>query len=98
MDLRDRGGGERFRLELGEDVFRRPAVSGRDDLPRLFRRERWHLVLQLRQFRTDVGCEQVLAGRQRLPELDEDRAEFLERLSDAHAAGRVVVAAAPGCG
>ena len=55
--------------------------------------ERRHAVLQQRQFVGDVGRQQVAPGRQHLAELDEDRAQVLQRLAQALAARRRQVAA-----
>ena len=48
--------------------------------------ERRDAILQQRQFLGDVRRHQVAAGRQDLPELDEDRPEFLQRQAQARAA------------
>ena len=48
--------------------------------------ERRHAVLQLRELVRDVGRQQVAPRRQHLAELDEDRAEALERQAQAHRA------------
>src|SRR5690606_32536148 len=44
-------------------------------------------VLQQGQLGGDVGRDQVAAGREDLPELDEDRPEFLQRQTQTRAAG-----------
>jgi hypothetical protein len=78
MHLRDRGRGQRRGVEIAVGGRRcrgpgpaRPrraqfAVEGRDP------------ILQLGQLVGDVGRHQVAPGREDLPELDEDRAEFLQ--------------------
>src|SRR5687768_636868 len=80
--------------------------SGKERLQRLakralylshcqFRSKRRHLVLELCQLVSDVERQQVAPRRQHLAELDEDRAERLERLAQAPTAstgcGRKVV-------
>ncbi len=94
VHLRDRGGGERRYVEALEHIADRLVVGRLDDLDRLLGRERRHGVLQFRQLVGDVGRQQVAARRDRLAELDEDRAEFLERQADALADRRRAVAAA----
>ena len=58
-------------------------------------RERRHAVLQLGELVGDVGRQQVAPGRQRLAELHEDRAEFLEREPDPLAARAALPALEP---
>jgi hypothetical protein len=76
VDLRDRGRGQRLRVD-GEELRGRAAVLLVQDRPGLGERERPHRVAQQRQLagvrlRQDVG-----PGAQDLPELDERRAQIL---------------------
>ena len=80
--------------------WRRSRRSGagtraRPSRSRLLARERRHAVLQLGQLVGHVGRQQVAPGRQHLAELDEDRAQTLERLAQARAT-RLVEAAPDG--
>src|SRR5690606_11275670 len=73
-------------VERGKRFGNRPLQRGLDDHARGLAVERRDPVLQQRQLGGDVGRHQVAAGRKDLPELDEDRPEFLQRQSQACAA------------
>ncbi len=92
MDLRDRRARHRRQVERPEHVGERPAEHADDRRFDLLRRERRHAILQQRELVGDVGRQQVAPRRQHLAELDEDRAEVLERTAQAHAARRRQVA------
>ena len=92
VHLRDRGAGHRLGLEAGEDLLDRPAERRLDQGASLRRRERRHPVLQLGEFVGDVLGQQVATGRQHLAELDEDRAQMLQRHAQPVAARRVEAA------
>ena len=81
VNLGDRSGGHRHRVEFGEHLAGRLAVSLFDRRQGDFRRERRHPVLQLGEFVGDVGRNQVAPGGQHLAELDENRPERLQRLA-----------------
>ena len=78
VDLRDRGGGQRLRVELDDrvaDVFPHDPLDLREGEGR-------HLVHQLREL-VDVDVrEQVRARGEQLAELEEGRAELLEGLAE----------------
>ena len=79
MHLRDRGRGERGVLEAREHFGERPAVGALQTRARHRGRERRHPVLQLRELIGDVRRQQVATGRDRLAELDENRAQLDQR-------------------
>ncbi len=91
MHLGDRCGREWLTVETLEDLVDRLAVGGVENCDGLVRRERWYLVLQLGELVGDVRRQQVAAGRYRLSELDEYRAQLLESQANAFAerCGRV---------
>ncbi len=85
MHLRDRRGGDGVAIERLEhlvDGLPVEPVERRDDL---VGRKRRHAVLQLRELVGDVERDQVAPRREHLPELDEDRAQILERKAQPHA-------------
>ena len=82
VHLSDRGGGERLVVEAVEHLLGGPAIGALDDEFRVLYRERRHAVLQLGELVRDVGRQQVAPRGQGLAELDEDRAELLEREPD----------------
>ena len=86
VHLRDRGRRQRRGVELRERLADRPLQRVLDDRARGFAVERRDAVLQQRQFLGDVRRHQVAARGQDLPELDEDRAELLQRQAQARAA------------
>ena len=85
MDLRDRRGRERRRVELRENIRDRAAKRALERRDRERAGERRHLVLELRELRGDLRSEQIGPHGQHLAELHEDRAELLEREPEAHA-------------
>ena len=84
MHLCDRRRRVRLDVEACEDLGDGPLVSRFEYRDGLLARKRRDEVLQLREFVCDVARQQVAARRQRLAELDEDRAELLEREPYAH--------------
>ena len=79
VHLCDRGRGQRFGVEAGEGRTDRQAERVLDDAARGLAIERLDPVLQQGQFIGHVRWHQVAAGGQDLAELDEDRAEVLQR-------------------
>ncbi len=79
MYLGDRGRGQRRGIETGEGHLDRLPQRLLDDPPRRFAVERLHAVLQQRQLIGHIRWHQIAAGREDLPELDEDRPQFLQR-------------------
>ncbi len=86
MYLGDGGGGQRLGLEFGKGFLDRHLEFLLDQLPRDLVLERRHLILQALEFVGDVRRQQVAARREHLAELDEDRAEGLERETQTLAA------------
>ncbi len=86
--------GERFHVKTREHLTDRFAVGRIKHGDGLGRRKRRHAVLQAGQFIGDVRRQQVAARGDGLAELDEDRAEFLEREAYPHAERRRFVALA----
>src|SRR3954466_2153223 len=78
MDLRDRSRGERLGVELDDGVAE---VLAHDPLD-LRERERRHLVDELRELLDVDVWEQVGARRKQLAELEERRAELLQRAAE----------------
>ena len=66
-------------LEVDEHLERRPAEGPLELRQKLLERNRRHLALQPLELGGPLRREQVLAGGEHLPELDESRAEFLQR-------------------
>ncbi len=93
MHLRDRCGGQRLPVEALENGVDGLAVGGLQDRDGLFRRERRYRVLQFRQLVGDVRRQQVAARRNRLAELDEDRAQLFQCEANALASRGAAVAA-----
>ena len=86
VHLRDRGRRERLASRTRRTPARRAGrTRAASAAAACSPGERRHLILQLRELGGDVGRQQIRAHRQRLAELDEDRAELLERLAQAHA-------------
>ncbi|MNZ70471.1 hypothetical protein D3C78_888100 [compost metagenome] len=83
VDLGDRGGGQRFALEAGEDLLDLGAQLFLDARHGEFRRERRNIVLQVCQFVGDIVRQQVTAGGEDLAELDEDRPEVFQGQAQA---------------
>src|SRR5690606_24842128 len=79
MHLCYRGRRQRCLGKLGEGVFYGDAQLLLDPPARQFGRERWNLVLQEGQLGGNVIRQQVAPGGKDLTELDEYRAQILER-------------------
>src|SRR5690606_30392130 len=79
MHLGDRRGGERLALEMREYLGDRTVERTLEQRERDVRRERRHLVLELRELVRELGRQQVAARRHGLAELHVDRPELLER-------------------
>src|SRR3546814_3470092 len=79
MHLGDRGRRDRDLLEAGVELCDRLVELFLDGSLRLGGRKGRQPVLQLRQIAGDVLPHQVGADGERLPELDEARAELLQR-------------------
>ena len=77
MHLRDRGGGERFGIEAGEDISELGGQRVFDCCDGDIAAEGRHPILELGQLVGDVERYQVAACRQCLAELDEYRTKFL---------------------
>ncbi len=95
VHLRDRGGGERRLVELGEHFAHRFAVSALDDGFGFQPRERRHAVLQFLELVGDVDRQQVASRGQRLAELHPDRPQLLECEPDALTAWTALAALEP---
>src|SRR5437868_2043074 len=92
MDLRDGRARDGFLVE-GKEHFRNFLSKRFFNLENCQARgERRHLVLQLGKLVGDVERQQVAARGEHLAELDEDRAERLERLAQALGAPRRALA------
>jgi hypothetical protein len=85
VHLGDAGRGQRRGVEGRRRPRHGAAERLLDQRARHVAVERRHAVLQQGQLLGDVGRHQVAAGRQDLPELDEDRAQFLQRQAQARA-------------
>src|SRR5439155_19454906 len=85
VHLPDRRGRQWALLELEEQPLDRLAEVLADDALDVRERERAHVVLQAAELRDDVGRDDVRAGREELPELDEGRAELVEHLAQVPA-------------
>ena len=81
VHLRDRRRAEGRAVEVEEHIGRRGADRLLDDRQQLVERDRRRAAVQLRELRGPLGRQEVVAGREHLPELDEGRAELLERLA-----------------
>ena len=81
MDLRDRRGGDRLLVELGEQFGERLAEVGLDDRLDLAETERRDAVLERAELVDDLGREQIGPRLHHLAELDERRAERAHRLA-----------------
>ena len=89
MDLRDRGARHRLALERGKHLVHGFAIYPFQNGERLGGRKRGHAVLQGGQFIGYVVRDQVTPRRQHLTELDEDRTQTLQRLTQTFAAGTI---------
>ena len=78
VDLRDRGGGDRF-AEAQEKFADRPAERTFDGRDGIGHRKGFHAVLQQRQIERDVVADHVGTGGEELAELDIGRAEPCDR-------------------
>jgi hypothetical protein len=81
VDLGDRGGADRLRVEIREDFLERllqPLLDGEADLLEGGRRQ---AVLEELEVARRLEADQVGPGRQRLAELDRRRAQLLEGLA-----------------
>ena len=81
MDLADRGGGHRRRVELDEEALDRLAELFLDHALDVLVRERAHVVLQAAELGDDVRRQDVRTHREQLAELDEGRAQLVEELA-----------------
>ena len=79
MHLRDRRAGNRLSLERFQYVLDRLAIDAGERCNHQLGRERRDLILEFGELVGDVRGEQIAPGGQHLPELDEDRAEVLQR-------------------
>jgi hypothetical protein len=86
VHLADRGGGDRRRVEVGEELLDAQLEVLADDALDVLVRDRPDVVLELLQLGHDVGRDDVGAGREELAELDEGRAELVEHLAQVPAA------------
>ena len=98
VHLRDRGRRERLRFESREGFGDGSAERLLDDGARGLVVERRHAVLELGELHGDIGLEQVATRGERLPELDEDGAELLERQPQALSARGLFTPLEPGPG
>jgi hypothetical protein len=89
VDLADGGGGERLLVEADEDVGERGTEALLDDDLDLLEADGRDLVLELLQLGDEIGRQNVAAGRDDLPELDERRTEILK--NEARAYGELVL-------
>ncbi|VVN32836.1 hypothetical protein PS624_04934 [Pseudomonas fluorescens] len=89
MYLRHRCRSQRFDVETAEHVADFLAQLFFDQLDRQLRIERRHAVLQQHQLIGDVFRQQVAAGRENLPELDENRPEILQRQAQTRPPAKV---------
>ncbi|MPM69353.1 hypothetical protein SDC9_116298 [bioreactor metagenome] len=96
VHLRNRRAGHRLALERHEHLIDGLAEGSLDGLHRHLRVKRRHAVLQQRQFVRNIGRHQVAPRGQHLAELHEDRAQTLQRLTQALAARGVQLAAERG--
>ena len=80
MDLADRGGRHRHRVELAEQPLDRLAEALLDHLLSLLVGERRDVVLEAAELGDDVRRQDVRTHREELAELDEGRAELVEHL------------------
>ena len=77
------------RDELAEDLLDRAPERVAHDRGRRLAGERRHPILEAGELVGDVFGQQVAAGREDLAELDEDRAEILQRAAQPHRARRL---------
>ena len=89
VHLGDRRRCQRLADELAEDLLDRAPQLAAHDRGGGVARERRHPVLEACELVGDVFGQQVAAGREDLTELDEDRAEVLQRAAQPHRAWRL---------
>ena len=80
MDLGDRGGADRFGIDLAIDLAERPPEPLLDRRPDRLERCGRQAVLEQREIVRRLLADQIGAGRQRLAKLDRGRADRLEGL------------------
>ena len=78
MDLRHRGAGNGYRVEMLEDLVDRFVVGTLERAISLFDRKRRDLILQFSQFIGNVKRHQVAARGQHLAEFDENRSKCFQ--------------------
>ena len=88
VHLADRRGGDRHRVELGEQALERVPELAFDDAPDVLERDRTDVILQRAQLDDDVGRNDVGTGREELSELHEGRPELVEHFPQMLAAPR----------
>ena len=79
VHLRDRRAGQRLLVESREDLLERLAESGGRLLADDLDRHLGDVVLKLLKLGNGLRRQQIGAGREDLPELDEGRTELLDR-------------------
>ena len=84
VHLRHRGAGHRRVVETGIDFRQRPPQRSFDLAARHFGGKRRDFVLQLGQFLRIGRRQQVGAGGEHLPQLDENRPQTLQRQPQPH--------------
>ena len=78
MDLGDRGGADRIRVDMAVQFVQRLAEAELDFFANLAEGHRWQAVLQLQQIARGRFADHVGPGCQRLAELDRGRADRLQ--------------------
>ncbi len=86
MHLRNGGARHRLRRELLEHLRYRPAEGALQLGVGELGRKRRHLILQPRQFVSDIRGQEVAPGGEHLAEFDEQRSQGLQRQAQAYAA------------
>ncbi len=81
VDLGDRGGADRLRVDVGENLLERLLQPLLDRPPHRLERGRRKAVLEQLQVARRLDSDEVGPGRQRLAELDRRRPELLEGLA-----------------
>ena len=89
VNLADRAGRERGRVDLLEDVLPGDAELVLHHGHDLCLRQRSDLLLERRELLDDLGREEVGAGGEDLAELGEGRPELFERVPQAARAGEI---------
>ena len=88
VHLADRGGRDRGRIEVGEELLDRETEVLADHALDVLVRERPHVVLERLELDQDVRRDDVGPRREQLAELDEGRPELVEQLAQVLAALR----------